>query len=693
MSNNDVSALNNLIADTLRESGAIRIIIKNQQNRIIVDSNTEGTQTAADKQTRIFTAPVHWQGAQDKDQLLGSVTMLFSFAKIQKSQNMALERGLLVVLAGLLLTSFLAFMLSRRITEPLQKLIAAFERAQQGDLEVRVEAVAISELQQLGDGFNAMVGQISYSQDELQKQIDMATSELIETMEALEIRNIELDLARKRALHASQTKSEFLANISHEIRTPMNGIIGFSELLSKSTRDPELLEYVRTITVSANSLLVLINDILDFSKLESGKLDLEQIEFDLKQCVEDTISLLAPTAHHKQLELISLYYQDVPDRLMGDPTRIRQILLNLLGNAIKFTHDGEIVLRISVEEQHEQKISIGINVKDTGVGIPETLSNRLFDSFQQGNAAITREFGGTGLGLSITQKLVQAMGGHISYQSKAGEGTAFHIVLPMLTLIQTQSEHPQDEHGLPVYLMDDNHLSGLALQHQLSALGYPLERIHSLQHLNDLLHDNPPPDLFVLSVSLKKTSESPALLEQLRNLLDMPLLVLASMGGDHELQQYCEQHAIYITGKPISNERLTQAIRRCLGHAGPLESTTDEQKPGLALQGLRLLVTDDNPVNLRLAQVNLNKAGASVICASSGAEAIHNTGKQHFDLILMDIHMPNMSGIEASRSIRQESILNRDTAIIALTADALPETRRQIEDAGMQDCLLKRKRQ
>ncbi len=353
---------------------------------------------------------------------LGWVVVEMSHIRTEKETYKALLISLLLILGGVVLSMAIALRLSRAFTNPVFELNEAVARLKEGKLDTRVYTGAGPEFEQLESGLNAMAEELSKAQAEMQQNIDQATEDLRETLETIEIQNIELDFARKEALEASRIKSEFLANMSHEIRTPLNGIIGFTELLLKSPLPRQQRDHLSTIRKSSEILLTIINDILDFSKIEAGKLILDRVPFQLRDIVEEVMVMLAPAAHAKNLDLVPLVYNDVPDNIMGDPLRVKQVITNLVNNAIKFTQTGEVVLRASLEEEEADtnRVTLRLSITDSGVGLSRAQQQSLFNAFSQADASTARQYGGTGLGLAISKRLVEEMGGQDRARKRAG---------------------------------------------------------------------------------------------------------------------------------------------------------------------------------------------------------------------------------------------------------------------------------
>jgi len=604
--------------------------------------------------------------------------------------------GLMVLLAGLAATLILAADRLRYMLRPVTIVNRAMQRVRAGELHVRIANLSPGEMGELEAGFNAMAQELAFGQELLQERIDHATREAQESMEVIEIRSAELDLARRRAIQASRAKSEFLANMSHEIRTPMNGVIGFIRLLGKTELDDKQRDYLETIDKSAGSLLRIVEDILDFSQLESGKLVLGHEPFRLRECVESAAMLWAPQAHAKHLELVSIVYSDVPDHLVGDETRIIQILNNLLGNAVKFTERGEIVLRVMLEQEDEHRVTVAFAVSDTGIGIPLGEQQRLFQAFDQGSASTKRLFGGTGLGLSICHSLTEAMHGRIDVTSRVGEGSVFHVTLKL----DRDPDAPPLRHvpalNRRCLLVEPHELSRVALRNALTDIGLAVDDFAEFDPLQEL--DMSRYALVAVGCSDQESTVEDCL-EHIRRLsAHRPLIALVSSSEQGLLARFAAGGASYCLSKPPHRRHLHESVRGCLRMGRPARLPTrsprvpigaskplDRDRP---LDGKCCLAADDHSINLQLITHLLKDMGASVLQATDGGEAVDLATQNDIDMAFLDVHMPRMDGLEAARRI-QDLRPNRPIPLVALTADAADKNLREIARAGIPRHLIK----
>ncbi len=590
--------------------------------------------------------------------------------------------AIIMVLLGVAVSTLFGFRLVKSVTQPITNMVQAVHKIREGRLDTRVSGELTGELDMLKNGINAMAKALSEYHEEMQQNIDQATSDLRETLEQIEIQNVELDMAKKRAQEAARVKSEFLANMSHELRTPLNGVIGFTRQLLKTSLTPSQTDYMQTIEKSARNLLGIINDILDFSKLEAGKLQLEHIPFSLRDTLNETMHLLGPSAHDKQLELSLRVDADVPDTLTGDPMRLQQVLTNLTGNAIKFTERGNVDVHIEQLGSSNHKVKLNVRIRDTGIGISEEQQRQLFQAFNQADSSISRRYGGTGLGLVITQKLVQQMGGQIRFESELDKGSVFSFSLDLEVSPLPQTDQlPLDRiRNKRLWLLEPDPFARAALLALLAEWQLDVQL---------LTNDAPWPEMseqdivLIGSSTLHTPQQVISRLDSLSGQQQNTIVLLSS----HEPALYeamLTHGAQHCLSKPLNHRKLLHALLTPEASRQQLPA----QPSARQLQPIKVLAVDDNAANLKLIAAMLREMVTQVVLCKNGKEAVKQAQSQPFDIIFMDIQMPIMDGISATQAIRSQS-LNTETPIVAVTAHAIPGERERLIRQGMDDYLAK----
>ena len=623
---------------------------------------------------------------------VGYVAIALSTIPVNQRRDQAILRSLGITLLILLITAFIVIRIAAQIAKPIESLTRSVYQVGSGHLDEQIIAESNSEIGQLQEGINLMINSLKHNQDELQGRVDRATAQLQNALDELERKNSDLLQQRKQADAANQSKSHFLANMSHEIRTPLNGILGLQLLLEDTPLNQQQQNYLYHLDLATKSLRALIEDILDFSRIEAGKLTLNLQPFNPVDVIEDAVLMLAPQAHEKNLQLVVDTAADFPRRLNGDPNRLRQVLINLIANAIKFTPQGEVIVNClyldrAAEDAHGH---IRLEVHDTGIGIPRDKLPGIFDSFSQVDDDHTRPQGGTGLGTAIARELILLMGGQIDVHSEEGKGSCFWFEIPAVAAAQDDSQiRPADTAAHNLLVLEHHQAHAQAMRHCGESLGITITVLTTASELDGALQKaidaGQPIDAVFLAETTRKSSQT-GLDRHLRETFAAqcpPLVHLTLTSGDTEPALFD-----YQLNKPVTSRGLHKALCRFTGDdekACSLSSLLGSS----AQPSIRILVAEDNTINALVISSFLEKQGHEVVVVNNGHQALAAMEGENIDLVFMDMRMPEMDGLTTTRQWRDREGRASHMPIVALTANATTQDRSACLEAGMDDFLAK----
>jgi two-component system sensor histidine kinase BarA len=597
------------------------------------------------------------------------------------AQRARLIKGFWILLVGLGASMLAALSIGSALSRALSDLSATVARYRDGDLSARVRRQSLSELDQLARGFNFMAAELQGSQQAMRQQVELATRDLRLSLRTLEKRNRQLEQAREEAFAANRAKDQFIARVSHEMRTPLNAVVGFGRLLEQEAQTEASRDYRQTLERASEQLLSVVDDILQYARLHAGALSIDSAPFDPWHCLEDVVAILGPEAAAKGIELALLVHSDVPERLRGDSSRIGQILLNLLNNAVKFTEQGHVFVEASYRYLSRGDHGVGgelqVVVIDTGIGLSDAQKQRLFRPFEQADSAISRRYGGTGLGLVISKRLLELMNGRIEVRSQLGQGSRFAFSLPCEALsCRAWKEAPRSMAGRKVLLCDPAPIQVRALRSVLLSWGTEVFATSQVERIETMLRQAERVgrrfDLLLLGLALRGDSQ----VEVEREVVEVcgqfsgPLLLLVNEQRWQPPAAVQALARVHWCAKPVRRGRLFNLLGQLLGVAEVEPSQALDAKSALAFSGVTVLVVDDNDFNRALMRELCEARGMEVVDSASGHEAMQRVEMQRPELVLMDLHMPGIDGFEVARRLRALMPQGQCPRIIALSADA-----------------------
>lgn len=620
------------------------------------------------------------------DDILGWLSIDIDTQSLLIKRYQMLIVTIFITLFGLLMGLTIHYFLSKRIYMPIARLRRSMKQILSNEFETEIRVSSPGELGIIEKGCAHLQRQYLNTVRDLNHHIEIATADLQQSLELLEEKNIELSMEKKKTEEKSRQKSEFIANMSHEIRTPMNGVIGFTNVLLESKLDPLQLDYVKTIKSSAQDLLSIINDILDFSKIDAGKLNLDCIPLDVRGCIDEVLSLASPNAHKKGIDLIPITDINVPKMVLGDPLRIKQIISNLVTNAVKFTDHGYVLIRTKIEQETDKDYTLLFAITDTGIGISPEDQTKLFTAFNQADTSITRRYGGSGLGLVICKKLCEEMHGRISLTSEINKGSTFSARIKVEKLVAYEIEKNQTHRfaHLKIICFDDNPLHLEAIGNGLGFWGIEAIRVDSFNKLSRTLTKHK--DCKIAFINVNQGCERQAA-ELIAKHKQIPFVLISKW----PINDFAALGARGFLYKPISIQKLQDLIES-IANENQTEKNTNQELDTLREQ-LRflhpeILIAEDNPVNKMLLTSLLN-SNANITTVDDGEMAVTACEDKKFDMILLDLHMPKLNGLEAAKMIRQRSLMNKHSPIVLITASSSDLSSIDMKKSGVDFCFQK----